>query len=72
MSASLSFNPTCPACELNPGVPKIVGFTGDERTITYQCASCGHRWTATDHVHRVIALYPYPSIPPPGSRSISG
>lgn len=64
-----SFNPTCPTCSASHGVPKVVGFTGDERTITYQCASCSHRWTATDHVPQLIALYP-PS-PPPGSRSVS-
>lgn len=69
MSASPSFNPLCPSCELNHGEPKVVGFSGDERTITYQCVSCSHRWNATDHVRQLIALYP--PVPPPGSRSLS-
>ena len=70
MSSSPSFSPTCPSCELNYGVAKSVGFTGDERTIGYKCPSCNHVWTATDHVPRLIA--PEPAILLPQSRSVSG
>ena len=62
MSTTLSFDPLCASCSIGHGVPKRIGFTGDERTITYECASCSHRWTATDHVHRPIALDPL--VPP--------
>ena len=58
MSSSSPFSLTCPSCELNHGVAKSVGFTGDQRTIEYKCPSCNHVWTATDHVPRLIALEP--------------
>ena len=60
-----SFSPTCPSCSTGHGVPNMVGFTGNQRTVTYHCSSCGLAWTASDYVPRLVALEP--PIPSPRS-----
>ena len=38
-----------------------VGFTVNQRTVTYSCSECGLRWTATDYVPRLVVLDPISS-----------
>jgi len=69
MSASPSFKPLCPFCSLGHGIANTVGFSGNERTISYRCSHCQHGWKETDQVPRLVGLdETIPSIAPRASR----
>ena len=50
MLTSSPFKPPCPLCRTGIGRAISIGMMGQERTITYLCAECGHKWKATDVV----------------------
>jgi transposase-like protein len=58
MAATPSFHPTCPRCSTGHGIANTVGFSGDQRSITYRCPQCQHGWTETDQVPRLVGLDP--------------
>jgi hypothetical protein len=53
MLTSSPFKPPCPLCRTGIGRAISIGMMGQERTITYLCAECGHKWKATDVVPRI-------------------
>jgi hypothetical protein len=64
MSASPSFSPTCSWCSTGHGIPTSVGFTGNQRTVTYRCPECQHAWTETEWVPRLMMQPEPPSSTP--------
>ncbi len=54
MSSSSQFKPPCPSCQAGIGRANTVGITGEERTVTYSCAQCGHTWKETDYVPMTV------------------
>ena len=41
-------NVGCPSCSRGNGLARAVAVGAGLRTMTYQCADCGHTWTETD------------------------
>jgi len=53
--SDLRFRPLCPSCLTGQGTAHSVEVTDGLRSITYVCEQkCGHSWTDTDRVPRLV------------------